>query len=319
MTDKFSSDEIILPLYSFSYLSTQLWEKPAGQISWFQSFRHLLCPENLTANNGHLARPLQDPRSTRGLKNKEKMTARMTHFLLWDASLTNKNGAINLRGFPDFIYFLFSTSIAFTQKPEHIPLWSLAVAFTGPQHKVCWWRPKRVSLYRRSCLERGIEMGSKDCSVIQGSILQLSNHRVCILWTINYFCWTVPSAGCILQLVEYHRFIIPITDDFYGKPRTKSPENCKSVIELSPLGRHQLIFLCCPVRWPSWISQLPAASPPPRQWDKWQQTASPLLLQKNTCVWSADPPGTVANEGSTTGDMSDKISLPSCHWMTVRI
>lgn len=247
------------------------------------------------------------------------MTARMTHFLLWDASLTNKNGAINLRGFPDFIYFLFSTSIAFTQKPEHIPLWSLAVAFTGPQHKVCWWRPKRVSLYRRSCLERGIEMGSKDCSVIQGSILQLSNHRVCILWTINYFCWTVPSAGCILQLVEYHRFIIPITDDFYGKPRTKSPENCKSVIELSPLGRHQLIFLCCPVRWPSWISQLPAASPPPRQWDKWQQTASPLLLQKNTCVWSADPPGTVANEGSTTGDMNDKISLPSCHWMTVRI
>lgn len=80
MTDKFSSDEIILPLYSFSYLSTQLWEKPASQISWFQSFRHLLCPENLTANNGHLARPLQDPRSTRGLKNKEKNDSKNDSF-----------------------------------------------------------------------------------------------------------------------------------------------------------------------------------------------------------------------------------------------
>lgn len=80
MTDKFSSEEIILPLYSFSYLSTQLWEKPASQISWFQSFRHLLCPENLTANNGHLARPLQDPRSTRGLKNKEKNDSKNDSF-----------------------------------------------------------------------------------------------------------------------------------------------------------------------------------------------------------------------------------------------
>lgn len=63
MIDKSPSGKIF-PLRSFSYLSSQLWEKPAGQISSFQSFRHFLCPENLTASNGHLARPLQDPRST---------------------------------------------------------------------------------------------------------------------------------------------------------------------------------------------------------------------------------------------------------------
>lgn len=61
----------ISPLHSSSYLSTQLWEKPAGQISSFQSFRHFFCPENLAASNDDLARPLQDPCSTWSLKKRK--------------------------------------------------------------------------------------------------------------------------------------------------------------------------------------------------------------------------------------------------------
>lgn len=75
MTEKSPSGKTS-PLHSFSYLSTQLWEKPAGQISSFQSFRHFLCPENLAASNDHLARPLQDPCSTWSLKNKKQQQKR---------------------------------------------------------------------------------------------------------------------------------------------------------------------------------------------------------------------------------------------------
>lgn len=71
MIEKSSSGKIS-PLHSFSYLSTQLWEKPAGQISSFQSFRHFLCPENLAASNDHLSRPLQDPCSTWSLKKRRR-------------------------------------------------------------------------------------------------------------------------------------------------------------------------------------------------------------------------------------------------------
>lgn len=82
----------ISPSYSLSYLSSQLWVEPAGQISSFQSFRHFLCPENLAASNDHLARPLQDPCSTCSLKkDKKKGGKTMILFfnfsvsLIWDA------------------------------------------------------------------------------------------------------------------------------------------------------------------------------------------------------------------------------------------
>lgn len=143
---------------------------------------------------------------------------------------------------------------------------------------------------------------------------------VCILWTINRmlncaFCtWPTHNwiKGCILKLAEYHRFISSINGDLYGKPGTKTPETRQSLIELLPLDKHQLIFRCCPVYWPSWISPLPAASPPHFQWDRWEQTASPLLLLQSTCAWSVGPPGTAANEGSTTGDMNGKFPFCPC-------
>lgn len=70
------------------------------------------------------------------------------------------------------------------------------------------------------------------------------------------------------------------------------------------MDKSQSISQCCPAHWPSWISQLPATSPPHCPWDKWGKKASLLPLLQSTCEWSVGPPGTAANGGSKAWNTS---------------
>lgn len=161
-----------------------------------------------------------------------------------------------------------------------------------------------------------------DCSTTLGTLLWLINECAgsAFFWTINCLpicavcTWPTHSwsKGCILKPVEYHRCISLTTGDLYGKPGTKTSETCQPVTKGLPLDRHQLLSLCCPICCLSWISPLPAATPPRYQWDRWEHTASPLLLQQSTCVWSVGPPGREANRGNATGDVNGGFPFYPC-------
>lgn len=157
-----------------------------------------------------------------------------------------------------------------------------------------WQLQEKILIKRKLPGERNKYGCIQGCFMILGSVLWLLSEcaEFAFFWTMSClldftFCaWLTHNwiKGSNLKLIEYHKFISAITGGLYGEPGTKTSETYKSVIKLSPLDKHQLIFLCCPLHWPSWFSPFPAASPLHFQWDRWEQTASPLLLQQSTCL-----------------------------------
>lgn len=142
----------------------------------------------------------------------------------------------------------------------------------------------RRSLQRRSSLERWTDTGSYRVVLCYTETVR-ECARFAFSWTISFllscpFCTYRHTTGLKAVVWKWNRieyssrihpkFISPISGDLYGKPGTNTSEICQSVIKLLPLDKHQLIFLCCPEHWPSWISPLPAASPPHSHWDRWE-------------------------------------------------